>query len=473
MLQKLKKAVSAALAAAVIFTLPGVNAFAGQSTKNADTFKSKEAEVYAANSGSSIDVNTGAAITVKNTKISAKQKNRSVVITLKNSGKGKISGYEIYKKTKPGPKGKWKKVKEIKSTGKASYTDRKVSYKKTYAYKARAYFTGTVNGVKIKHKTGKFSDIVKKKVSLSVADATIKARAVKTSVRLTVSHKKSGRITGYQIYKKNTSGKWVAYKKIHKSGTAVFTDKKPYSRRKNVYAVKAYFKSQGKTYYGHLSKHAGVKLSVTAVTKKVTDRNSALYGKTLVLYQYADGKMVSNPTKYVDEDSFSEYELYVNKSKQYVTAYGKKDGKLYPLRAFICSPGHATPVGTHHIIRQLRWHTLMGPCWGQWCSQVASNGIYFHSIFSSQPNSNNTMSVRGYNNLGITCSHGCIRLQAGSAKWIFDHCKVGTKVVIDTASGYEPFKKPVIGKLPYWHTWDPTDPTAQKYCKAHKCHRFS
>ena len=35
------------------------------------------------------------------------------------------------------------------------------------------------------------------------------------------------------------------------------------------------------------------------------------------------------------------------------------------------------------------------------------------------------------------------------------------------------FKKPVIGKLPAWHTWDPTDPTAQKYCKEHKCHKYA
>ena len=311
--------------------------------------------------------------------------------------------------------------------------------------------------------------------AVKVVKATLSAKPVKATVKLTISHKKQkgAKITGYAIYKKNKSGKWVRRTTVKKTGKTTYIDTNTTSKRKNVYRVRAYYVKKGKTYYGSYSKAVSVSVKVSAVRKKVTDKNSAVYGKTLVLYCYADGSMVEDPTKYVDEDSFTTFALYVNKARQYVTAYGVRNGEYYPLRAFICSPGAATPVGTLKILAQYRWHELMGPCWGQWCSRIATNGIYFHSIFSSKTNDNKTMSVRGYNNLGITCSHGCVRLQASSAKWIYDHCKVGTSVTVTEKKGYEPFKKPVIGKLPVWHTWDPTDPTAQEYCKEHKCHKYA
>lgn len=310
---------------------------------------------------------------------------------------------------------------------------------------------------------------------IKVVQATLSAKPVKATVKLTISHKKQkgAKITGYAIYKKNKAGKWVRRTTVKKTGKITYIDKYTTSSRKNIYCVRAYYIKDGKTYYGKLTKAVSVSVKVAAVRKKVTDKNSPVYGKTLVLYCYADGSMVENPTKYVNENSFKTYSLYVNKGKQFVTAYGVKNGEYYPLRAFICSPGYATPVGNHKIILKYRWHELMGPCWGQWCSKIVKDGIYFHSIFSSQPNSNNTISVRAYNKLGTTCSHGCVRLQASSAKWIYDHCKVGTSVTITEKKGYEPFKKPVIGKLPAWHTWDPTDPTAQKYCKEHKCHKYA
>lgn len=310
---------------------------------------------------------------------------------------------------------------------------------------------------------------------IKVVDSILSAKPVVTTVRLTISHKKqkNRKITGYVIYKKNKAGKWVRRAVVKKTGKFTYIDSKTTTSRKNIYCVRAYYKKGKKVYYGKCSKSVSVSVKVRAVERKVTDKNSPVYGKTLVMFYYADGSKVKDPTRYVNENKFKTYALYVNKARQYVTAYGVRNGKYYPLRAFICSPGNATPVGTHKIILKYRWHELMGPCWGQWCSKIVSNGIYFHSIFSSRPNSNSTISVNAYNKLGTTCSHGCVRLQAYAAKWIYDHCRVGTTVVITNKKGYEPFSKPVIGKLASWHTWDPTDPTAQKYCQKHKCHKYA
>ena len=46
----------------------------------------------------------------------------------------------------------------------------------------------------------------------------------------------------------------------------------------------------------------------------------------------------------------------------------------------------------------------------------------------------------------------------------------GTKVRIYESSTTGPLGKPGAYKLPSWHTWDPTDPTAKKYCDAKGCH---
>lgn len=61
-----------------------------------------------------------------------------------------------------------------------------------------------------------------------------------------------------------------------------------------------------------------------------------------------------------------------------------------------------------------------------------------------------------YNQLGTTCSHGCVRLTCGDAKWIYDNCTLGTRV--DILWGSDPLSKPSAQKLPLNQTWDPTDP---------------
>lgn len=418
--------------------------------------------------GSGIDaepaVDTGAAIVVTEAEASGKSSNRSVKLTISHEhDNGLITGYEIYKKNSDG---KWVKKADVEKTTKTTYTDSSVSYKKTYSYRVRAYYRDAEG----KTHYGKYTDTIKVNVSLNVASAKIASLIPgKTSVKLALSHGK-GRISGYEVYKKDKNGKWVRKALVKKTGKASYEDDKVSYKGTYSYKARVYYRdSRGKTYYGRFSKSVKVKVTIHQEKKYVSDKNSALYGKTLLIYKFGDGTTVTDPEKYTKIKA-DKYELYVSKSRDYVTAYAVSGKYLVPVKAFICSPGVATPVGTHNIILKYRWHELMGPCWGQWCSKVTNDGIYFHSIFSSQPNSNSTMSVRAYNKLGTTCSHGCIRVQAGAAKWIYDHCDVGTKVVIHNKSGYEPFSKPVIGKLPAWHTWDPTDPTAVKYCKEHKCH---
>ena len=171
----------------------------------------------------------------------------------------------------------------------------------------------------------------------------------------------------------------------------------------------------------------------------------------------------------------SSYVIKVNTSTNTITVYAKfKDGTYtMPLVAFICScgaPSTPTPLGTYYTSDRWRWLRMMGPSWGQWVTQIKGDYL-FHSVYYNSKNNNNNLSVKAYNKLGTACSHGCVRLKAGDAKWIYDNCKLQTKIVIyKGASSTDPLGKPTAYKLSSSHTWDPTDPNMAYKCKQHGCH---
>ena len=130
-------------------------------------------------------------------------------------------------------------------------------------------------------------------------------------------------------------------------------------------------------------------------------------------------------------------------------------------RVAVCSPGAAgtpTPTGTFRTPNKMRWQTLMGGVWGQYCTQIYQ-GILFHSVYyhTSDPS---TLYASAYNQLGKACSHGCVRLTVADAKWIYDNCRLGTEVYVHDSSTL-PVPKPTAQKIPtsgVYSGWDPTDP---------------
>lgn len=151
------------------------------------------------------------------------------------------------------------------------------------------------------------------------------------------------------------------------------------------------------------------------------------------------------------------YLIKVNKQQNVVTVYERaKKGKYKPYKAFVCSTGAATPTGTFSLGAKYRWHQLMGPSYGQYCTRIY-RGFLFHSVWYYKPNKN-TQSYVQYNRLGTMASHGCIRLTVADSKWIYDNCPSGTKVVIYNASNPGPLGKPKARKMSGYMGWDPTDP---------------
>lgn len=151
-----------------------------------------------------------------------------------------------------------------------------------------------------------------------------------------------------------------------------------------------------------------------------------------------------------------DYYLKINKGTNVVTVY-KQDGT--PYTAFTCSIGYATPVGTFYTLNKYRWHTLQGPCYGQYCTRITGS-ILFHSVWYYQ-SSESAQSYREYNKLGTTASHGCCRLTVAASKWIYANCPLRTKVVIFNGSSKDdPLGKPETIRVKGSRGWDPTDPAS-------------
>ena len=163
--------------------------------------------------------------------------------------------------------------------------------------------------------------------------------------------------------------------------------------------------------------------------------------------------------------STKKYMIKINKQQNVVTIYKQVKGKKYtPHKAFICSTGAATPIGTFHLQEQLRWHLLNGGHYGQYCSRIY-RGFLFHSVWYHRLDKR-TQSYVEYNRLGTKASQGCVRLTVADAKWIYENCPSGTKVVIYNSSVPGPLGKPKALKVSGFSGWDPTDPdSANPYWK--------
>ena len=143
-----------------------------------------------------------------------------------------------------------------------------------------------------------------------------------------------------------------------------------------------------------------------------------------------------------------------NKSIQNVTL-------KVPVYACPCSVGvdGRTPTGTYKVYSHLRWHELVGPTWGQWCCHFAPSYL-FHSLPYDRPNDPNSLQKDVYNQIGTAASHGCVRLVAEDAKYIYDHIPNGGQVEIFYGTeADDPLGRPERPYIGEWEeSYDPTDP---------------
>ena len=381
--------------------------------------------------------------------ISKVSRSSATALTVTWGQVGGASGYVIYRSDSEN--GTYSKIGTASGGSTVTYTDSNCTCGKTYYYKVRAYRTVSSKNYYSAYSAAKSYYTVPAKVKWDLTNIKVESTAV------TLKWNKATGAEGYYIYRSDskdgtyskvatiTSGSTLSWK-----NTGLTKDKKYY------YKI-----------CGYLTRNGNV---ITGYTSDIYTKSKAgwKYVNGYKLYYDANGQLVKDVSSIIGKQS--SYVIKVNKQMNTVTVYAKdgSNGYIIPVKAFICSTGAATPLGTFYTPQKYRWHTLDGPSYGQWCTRITGS-ILFHSVWYYQQ-SNTTLSVAQYNKLGTTASHGCVRLTAGDAKWVYDNCALKTKVIIYNSSTSGPLGKPTAYKLASWHTWDPTDPNVKSKCKSKGCH---
>ena len=179
----------------------------------------------------------------------------------------------------------------------------------------------------------------------------------------------------------------------------------------------------------------------------------------LKYYFGEDGRMWSDVESLLGSDG--PYLIKINKELNCMTIYAQDGGNGYiiPVKSFLTSVGDDTPVGTFKTPEKYRWRLMIHDVYTQYATRLGAGlPILIHSIIYDAANPM-TVWASTYNNMGIARSAGCIRLVSGDAKWVYDHCALGTTVQVYNSSVAGPFERPTIAyEIPFEQTWDPTDP---------------
>lgn len=179
----------------------------------------------------------------------------------------------------------------------------------------------------------------------------------------------------------------------------------------------------------------------------------------LKYYFGEDGKMWSDVESLLGSDG--PYLIKINKEMNCMTIYAQDGGNGYiiPVKSFLTSVGDDTPVGTFKTPEKYRWRLMIHDVYTQYATRLGAGlPILIHSIIYDAANPM-TVWASTYNNMGIARSAGCIRLVSGNAKWVYDHCALGTTVQVYNSSVAGPFERPTIAaEIPFEQTWDPSDP---------------
>ena len=148
-----------------------------------------------------------------------------------------------------------------------------------------------------------------------------------------------------------------------------------------------------------------------------------------------------------------------------VNVYEKDENGEYTncIKAMLCSIGPATPRSGTYSLKKYggwEWKGLFGDVYGQYATQITGN-ILFHSVPYTEKYNKASLEYWEYDKLGTPASMGCVRLTVRNAKWIYDNCASGTKVMFYSDANPGPLGKPTEQKISSegnYNSWDPTDP---------------
>lgn len=127
------------------------------------------------------------------------------------------------------------------------------------------------------------------------------------------------------------------------------------------------------------------------------------------------------------------YRVEVSIDQQRVYVYELGESNEYELvQTFVCSTGlaNSTPRGIFLDGGPANvWHHFTKfDVWAKYSFEVEGN-IMFHSVLFDKKDTK-TLREGSLYALGQKASHGCIRLSVKNAKWLFEHCRHGSLVII-------------------------------------------
>ena len=160
------------------------------------------------------------------------------------------------------------------------------------------------------------------------------------------------------------------------------------------------------------------------------------------------------------------YKVKINRAENFVMIYGMDVYGKYkiPYKCFICSAAKnisSTLLGKYRLNDRYRWHMMVDGSYAQYAIRFYDK-LMLHSVpyYKQSPD---TLETEEYNKLGHFASLGCIRMRVSDIKWIYDHCRMGTEIVIYDKKGEKPlapYENPKkLDTSDSKSNWDPTDPS--------------
>ena len=167
-------------------------------------------------------------------------------IKLKWNKSDNATGYQIYRSSSYS--GKYASVKKVTKNSVVTFTDKNVTFGKTYYYKVRAYKTA---GKSTKYSS--WSAIVCGRPEIKETRFT--GISGISSTKATLKWSKISGIQGYKLYRKTgKSGKYSEVKNISSAATTKYTDKSLKKNTAYYYKIRTWKKVDGKVRYSAYSK---------------------------------------------------------------------------------------------------------------------------------------------------------------------------------------------------------------------------
>lgn len=268
------------------------------------------------------------------TTLTAKKSGYTVKLSWKETSGAQ--GYQVYRKE--GTNGKYKQVKKLAGLESLSWQDKNVQPGKTYYYKVRSYFIS-------KEGTSRSSYSTEKKVDFAVPATSWDSFKVKNYTTVQLSWKKKS-VTGYRIYRKTDSGKYVSIKMLKGSNILSYTDTTVEPGHTYSYKIRSYKTVNGKNYYSKYTsvKKAEIKMKVPTISNAAASKGQVVLewkrdNKATGYYLYRSETqkggykrvktITGNKTLNWTDSSVSSGKTYYYKMRSYVKTSGGKKRSSY------------------------------------------------------------------------------------------------------------------------------------------------